>query len=209
VNFPEAEAPPAYIVALVASLGGLHALGTVLGGLPRDLTAPVVVMQHVLEGHQSHLAALLDRGTGLAVSPAVDGRRVLCGSVSVAAPGSHLEIEAGDHCRFSQGPRVQYVRPSADILLRSMAASCGPRVLAVILTGKGSDGAAGAAEVRRCGGYVIAQEPSSSLAGSMPAAAIYARGVDAVLRLEEIAAGLLGRISGNPPTVYLSDTKAA
>jgi two-component system chemotaxis response regulator CheB len=183
------------VIVLVTSLGGLSALGHVLGGLPRDLGAPVVVLQHLKADRQSYLVPLLRRTTTLEVDTAVEGVKLRAGTVYVAPPGMHLQIGRGDRCRFSSSPRVCFVRPSADVLLNSMAGSCGARVLAVVLTGTGRDGTDGAVEVRRQGGYVIAQDPASSLAGGMPSAAIAADGADSILPLDQIAPRLLTRLA--------------
>src|SRR5204863_10093891 len=100
---------------------------------------------------------------------------------------------------LSQTAPVRFVRPSADALFQSLAASFGGRAIAVVLTGTGSDGAAGARAVKATGGTVIAQDEASSAFFGMPGAAIHTGDVDFVLPLEEIPPLLISLISGESP----------
>lgn len=180
----------AEIVVVGTSLGGMHALQTVLGGLTFDFPLPVAVVQHrAAEAGHSHLARLLQLHCALPVSDADDKQRFAAGCVYLAPPDYHLLVDVG-HFVLSVDERVQHARPSIDVLFESAADSYGDGVLAVVLTGASADGADGARRVRRRGGQVVAQDPATAEAGTMPGAAIAAGVVDRVLPLGEIAAFL-------------------
>jgi two-component system chemotaxis response regulator CheB len=184
-NVVRAAAPEA--VAFVASAGGVQALTALLSALPPHLDAALIVLLHLLPDHRSHLAAILGRKTELRVKEAEDGDRLEAGCVYVAPPDVHLYVEAGGTLALRDGPAVNHLRPSGDVLLSSLAEACGGRCLAVVLTGLGRDGTAGAEAVKKAGGRVIAQDAATSEFSAMPQAAIAAGVVDQVLPLDEIA----------------------
>src|SRR5262249_22783628 len=140
-----AQAPVAAfdMVALAASAGGLAALSQVLSALPADFPAAIVVVQHLDRQHRSHLASILSRCTSLTVKDAKEGERVRPGVVYIAPPDQHLLARADRTLSLSHAELVHFVRPSADLLFESVAASYKERAIAVVLTGMGSDGAMG------------------------------------------------------------------
>jgi two-component system chemotaxis response regulator CheB len=174
-------------VAFVASAGGIQALGEVLAGLPQDLDAALIVVLHLLPEHQSHLAAILGRQTTLRVKEAEHGDLLERGCVYVAPPDAHLFVEADGRLALRAEPPVRHLRPSGDLLLTSLAANYNGRCLAVVLTGLGSDGTAGAEAVKEAGGTVVVQDEGTSEYFGMPQAAIDAGVVDRILPLGEIA----------------------
>lgn len=178
------------VVALVASAGGLDALSEVLGALPASLNAAVVVLQHLQAGRASLLPHILNGRTPLAVVEAEDGARLHPGTVYVAPAGRHLRIGAGRTLSLTDTAPVHFSRPSADVLLGSLA-DAGAPVIAVVLTGRGRDGAAGSLRVHRGGGTVLAQDRATSLHFGMPGAAAQAGGVDQALPLPDIAPRLI------------------
>jgi two-component system, chemotaxis family, protein-glutamate methylesterase/glutaminase len=186
-----AEASAVPVVAVVGSAGGIRALQIVLGGFPSDLEACVLVVIHLAARAPSVLPAILGRGTGLRVEQARDGGSLNAGVVLVAPPAAHLIVDEGQTLRLDHSELVHYVRPSADVLLLSLAKNHVGPVTAVILSGTGIDGAAGAAAVRRAGGHVLAQDEATSEYFGMPGAAILAGGVDEVLPLDSIASAVL------------------
>jgi two-component system, chemotaxis family, protein-glutamate methylesterase/glutaminase len=185
VRRPDAAA--AETVAFVASAGGVQALGEVLGALPHDLDAALIVLLHLLPEHRSHLPEILGRKTELRVKVAEEGDRLERGCVYVAPPDAHLYVEAGGTLALRDEPPVRHLRPSGDLLLSSLAETYEGRCLAVVLTGLGSDGAAGAGAIKKAGGTVIAQDKATSEYNAMPQAAIDAGVVDRILPLGEIA----------------------
>lgn len=183
--------PPFEVVALVASAGGLAALTAVLSQLPPDFPAAVVVLQHVDPSRPSLLSEILGRRSGLPVREARHGDRLLPGTVLVAPPAYHLVVGPGGGVALTSTEPVHYARPSADSLLESIGRSFGPRAIAVVLTGAGSDGADGVRVVKQAGGTVIAQDRPTSQSFGMPGAAIRTGCVDAVLPVAEIAPALI------------------
>jgi two-component system chemotaxis response regulator CheB len=178
------------VVALVASAGGLQALSEVLGALPASLNAAVVVLQHLQPGRQSLLAHILAQRTSLPVRDAEDGTVLRPGTVYVAPASRHLRIGAEGTLSLTDTPPVHFSRPSADVLLESLA-DAGVPMIAVVLTGRGRDGAAGSLRVRLGGGTVLAQDRATSRHFGMPGAAADAGGVDEALPLARIAPRLV------------------
>jgi two-component system chemotaxis response regulator CheB len=190
------EGRPA-VVALVASAGGLDAIASVLGSLDASLPASVLVLVHLLPERRSLLPELLARRTDLYVKQAENGDALEEGRVYVAGPDRHLVVAAG-HLELDAGPPVHHARPAADVLLTSLAAACGGNCLAAVLTGAGTDGAAGARAVKAAGGRVLAQDESSSEHFGMPNAAIATGSVDDILPLHEIGPAIAAFVSGIP-----------
>jgi two-component system, chemotaxis family, protein-glutamate methylesterase/glutaminase len=183
--------PSFWVVALAASAGGLAALSRVLSELPADFPAAVLIVQHLDRHHRSWLAEILSRRVELDVRQAQGGELVRPGIIYIAPPDRHLLVNPQGVLSLSDAALVRYVRPSADLLFSSVAASFGPRVIAVVLTGTGRDGADGVHDVKQEGGFVIAQDEASSEFFGMPGAAIHTGAVDRVLPLAEIAAALV------------------
>jgi two-component system chemotaxis response regulator CheB len=176
-------------VLVAASAGGLSALTSVLSELPADFPASVAIVQHIEPHHRSMLAEILGRSCALPVTQASDGQRFQAGVVHVAPPDHHLLVDAGT-LSLTRTELVHFVRPSADLLFESGAASFGNRAIGVVLTGTGSDGSLGVEAIKRRGGTVIAQDEATSDFFGMPGAAIEAGAVDFVLPLDQIAEAL-------------------
>lgn len=166
-------------------MGGMSALETVLGGLPMDLAAPVAVVQH-RDIRSVALINILQRHTRLRVREPQDKEPLLAGRVYVAAPDYHLLVEV-DSFSLSTDPPVCHARPSIDVLFESAADAFGRHTLGVVLTGASSDGARGAAWIKRSGGYLIVQDPEYAESPCMPRAAIAAASPDRVMSLYDIA----------------------
>jgi two-component system chemotaxis response regulator CheB len=150
----------------------------------------VFVVLHLQSGRLSLLADIVARRTLLPVKQAEPGDRPERGHVYVAPPDAHLLMAPDGTLALDRGEPVGHVRPAADVLLGSLAAVCGSRTLAVVLSGTGHDGAAGAVAVRLAGGTVIAQDRETAEFFGMPGAAIARDGVDRVLPLEGIASAV-------------------
>ena len=179
-----------HIVALAASAGGLAALGAVLSGLPDDFPAALVIVQHLDPRHRSLMADILSRRTKLKVKQAAEGDRLSPGIAYIAPPDRHLLVNPDGSLSLSQSELVHFVRPSADLLFESVAASYKGRAIAVVLTGTGCDGAMGVQAIKKMGGTVIVQDEKTSEFSGMPTAAIRTGQSDFILPLGEIAAAL-------------------
>jgi len=138
------------VVTIGASSGGVEALSRLVGGLPTDLPAAVLVVVHFPEGVPSALPRILNRAGSLEAVHPEDGDRVERGRVYVAPPGFHLLVEDG-RVRLACGPKENGHRPAVDPLFRSAAVAYGPRVVGIVLTGADDDGAAGLAAIKRRG----------------------------------------------------------
>jgi two-component system chemotaxis response regulator CheB len=179
------------IVALAASAGGLKALSRVLEALPADFPATVVVVQHLDPRHRSLMANILSRRTPLHVKQAEEGERVCPATVYIAPPNRHLLVNSDGTLSLTQSELVHFLRPSADLLFESVAASYRDRAIAVVLTGTGSDGAMGVQAIKKMGGTVLVQDETTAEFFGMPSAAIQSGSVDFVLPLDEIPLALV------------------
>lgn len=177
---------PSGIVVIGASLGGLHAVETLLGGLPASFPRPVAIVQHREAGSDDRLSELLQSHTALPVAEVEDKEPITPGRVYLAPADYHLLIENGNFA-LSTEPPVWHARPSIDVLFESAAEARGARVIGVILSGANQDGARGLAAVKRCGGIAVVQDPATAESSAMPNAAIATAETDQILPLEEIA----------------------
>lgn len=186
------------VIALVASAGGLEAVSTVLEGLPEGLGAAVIVLIHQSPDRESTLVGLLQRRSRLAVVAAEDGAKLQTGTIVVAPPGKHVLVAEGPVVALVASGDSPPSRPSADLLLATLATACGPRATAVVLSGGGHDGATGATAVHRFGGTVLASSEASSTNFSMPQATIERdTAIDQVVALQEMPALLASLVT--PP----------
>jgi two-component system, chemotaxis family, protein-glutamate methylesterase/glutaminase len=188
------------VIALVASAGGLAAVSRVLGDLPETLRASVLVLIHQSPDRASELVALLSRASALPIVAAEHGQRLDPGRAVVVPPGTHLLVTpALEMALIPSGPAPPS-RPSADLLLASLAVSAGPRATAVVLSGGGHDGATGATAIHVLGGRVLATDEATSEVFGMPRATIERAGViDQVVPLNDMAAAL-GSLTSDPTT---------
>lgn len=175
------------VVAVVTSAGGLNALTQTLGSLRRDLPAAILVVQHMEPERTSVLAEILAGRTALTVRPVEDGDELAMSTILVAPPAHHLLVTSQARLGLIDSGQYPPARPSADLLLATLAVTCGPRVLAVVLTGKGTDAQAGIRAVHYCGGTVFAQSEASSEYFGMPGAAIDTGLVNTVVPLADLA----------------------
>jgi two-component system chemotaxis response regulator CheB len=184
------------IVAFAASAGGVFALTQILGQLPAEFPAIIVVVQHLDPRHRSLMPQIFGRRSNLPVYQAVDGMHVEPGNVYLAPPDRHLLINRDGTVSLTQTELVNFVRPSADLLFESVAAAYGERAIAVVLTGAGKDGSMGVTAIKKKGGTVIVQDEATSEFFSMPSAAIRTGTVDFVLSIDEIPGALAMLVAG-------------
>jgi len=169
-----------------SSWGGLHALETVLSGLPQNFRTPIVIAQHrAADSGSSALARMLSVRSGLDVSDAGDKEPIEAGHVYLAPSDYHLLVEP-EGFALSTDDMVQHSRPSIDVLFDSAADTYADELVAVVLTGANADGAYGITRVKRRGGTTIVQDPESAEKRAMPDASIATGCADHVLPLEAI-----------------------
>jgi len=194
VTAPGVVAPLCKLLVVIGlSAGGLKALITLLSNLRRDFDFPIIVVLHLHRDYKSVLATLLARRTGLRVQAAMDGK-LTGGVIYVAPPDRHVTLKDGKVKLIRSAP-VRHLRPSIDVLFESAARDGTFRVVAVVLSGLGTDGTAGISTVKAMGGTTIAQSPETAQFRSMPSAAIATGCVDLVLSSSKI-----GEVLGKLPT---------
>jgi two-component system chemotaxis response regulator CheB len=181
------------VVVVGASTGGTEALRELLQALPPDAPGFAIV-QHMPEGFTRQFALRLDQTCKVEVKEAEDGDRLAPGRVLIAPGNRHLVVNRSGALYVAgvqDGPPVSLHRPSVDVLFRSAAQAAGSNAIGVLLTGMGSDGAEGMAELKRGGARTIAQDEATSVVFGMPKEAIALGCVDEVLPLPSIAARVL------------------
>ena len=178
------------LCVIAVSTGGPAALSEVIPALPVDLRIAIVVVQHMPAGFTGALAERLHALSRVAVREAQAGDRPLAGGVLIAPGDRHLEFDETGACILTDGPLVNGCRPAADVTMQSAAKVYGRRTLAVVMTGMGKDGTAGALAIKRVQGKTAAQDAETSVIYGMPKAAIEAGAIDEICALGDIAAWL-------------------
>ena len=178
------------LIVVGTSLGGFHALKTILGDLPNDFPIPIVVVQHRGFEESELFAPLMSAYLQMPVIEADDKQPIVPGRIFVGPANYHLLVD-GSHLALSTEGSVLYARPSIDVLFESAAETYREGVLGVLLTGMSRDGTAGLKRIRECGGFTVVQDPATAQGRIMPEAAIESAVADKVLPLEEIGSFLI------------------
>lgn len=178
-------------VVIGASAGGLRALRQVLSALPEEFPLPILAVQHLHPDSGAYLAKILDEHCALSVKQADEKESLEAGVVYLAPPNYHLLVEENCTLSLSTDARVNFSRPSVDVLFETAVYAYREHLIGIILTGANSDGSYGVKRIKQYGGYVIVQDPKTAEAHSMPSAAIAAAQVDKILPLEQIGPYLL------------------
>jgi two-component system chemotaxis response regulator CheB len=177
-------------VVIGASAGGLQALRQLLSALPASFPMPIAIVQHIGE-RSDFMADYLNQASRMLVKEAEDKEPLHAGTAYLAPAQYHLLVEPEQIFSLSVDPRVQYSRPSIDVLFESAAAVYGPNLIGIVLTGANSDGAEGLRIVKQNGGLAIVQSPANAASDAMPRAALAATKADYVANLDELAPLLL------------------
>jgi two-component system chemotaxis response regulator CheB len=188
------------LLAIGTSTGGPNALGEVIPHLPADFPVPVVVVQHMPPVFTRLLADRLNSSSPLTVREAEAGKLLEPGQVWIAPGNYHMTVgrkSAGTFLNLNQDPPENSCRPAVDVLFRSAAQSYGPNVLAVVMTGMGSDGARGAAQIREAGGEILVQDEASSVVWGMPGAVVGAGAADKICPLGDISQEIVRRVTSS------------
>ena len=186
-------ANPPRIIAIGSSTGGPQALLTLLAALPASVDCPIVITQHMPATFTTVLAQHIARASGRPSAEASDGMEIKPGAICLAPGDFHMQVvrEQGRLlARLSQTPPENFCRPSVDPLFRSVALHYGAESCAVVLTGMGSDGCAGARVMSAIGAPILAQDEASSVVWGMPGAVANAGICSAILPLTKIAGHL-------------------
>jgi two-component system chemotaxis response regulator CheB len=194
----------ATLIGIGASTGGVEALGRVLTELPAEMP-PIVVTQHIPAVFSAEFAQRLDQMCRVRIKEAQDGDRIEPGRVLIAPGNYHLTVVktgGGYRAVVRDGERVQYQRPSVDVLFQSIAREVGKDAVGVILTGMGADGAEGLLAMKRAGARTMAQDEASCVVFGMPREAIRGGAVDEILPLDRIGTEL-ARFALRPAGAHL------
>ncbi|MGD0890055.1 MAG: chemotaxis response regulator protein-glutamate methylesterase [Terracidiphilus sp.] len=185
------------VLVIGVSTGGPAALDVLLPALPSNFPLPVMIVQHMPEVFTRLFAERLNGRCQLRVREAAEGDQVRAGTISIARGNWHMEVHAGPPhtLHLTQGPLENHCRPAVDVLFRTAAAAYGSGVLAVVLTGMGSDGMIGCRVLRDQGGAVLAQDQATSTVWGMPGAVTNAGLANKVLPLQDIAPEILRIVS--------------
>lgn len=189
---PAVQRPPE-VIAIGSSTGGPQALMTALAKFPASIRLPILITQHMPATFTSILAEHLTRASGWPAAEGVEGEPVRAGRIYVAPGDFHMKVATENGARvlrLTKEPPENFCRPAVDPMFRSVAQAYGAGVLAVVLTGMGSDGAKGARSIVDAGGAVIAQDEATSVVWGMPGAAANAGVCSAVLPLPELTSYL-------------------
>jgi two-component system chemotaxis response regulator CheB len=196
---PSPSAPPR-VLLIGASTGGPQALGAIVGRIGGIIDqAPVLITQHMPPTFTTILAEILERASGRPVREAVDGEALRAGAIYLAPGGRHLRVVRHDGVpavALDDGPQINFCKPAVDPMFSSAAETWGSWNLALVLTGMGSDGTRGAADIVAAGGSVIAQDEETSVVWGMPGSVSKAGLCCAVLPIDQIADKLTSLFSG-------------
>jgi two-component system chemotaxis response regulator CheB len=194
------------IVVIGASAGGVGALRKIIGALPANLNAAILVCVHIAPDRPSLLPKILAKCGVLPARHPSDGEEIRRGCIYVAPPDNHLLVE-GNTLRIFRGPQENRFRPAIDALFRSAARAHGPRVIGVVLTGNLDDGTVGLQAIKHCGGVTVVQDPREAEYTSMPTSAMRFATIDHCVPLADVSA-LLMRLVGEAPGEAPSDVPA-
>jgi two-component system response regulator WspF len=184
------------LIAIGASAGGPAALAAVLGGLPKDFPAAIVVIQHVEAQFAGGMAAWLSEQSAMPVMVAREGECPAAGCVLLAGTSDHLALLAAGRLGYTPEPRDYVYRPSVDVFFESVSRVWRGDAVGVLLTGMGSDGARGLKTLRNRGHHTIAQDQATSAVYGMPKAAAALNAAVDILPMEQIARRLVDVVKG-------------
>ncbi|MDB5830143.1 MAG: protein-glutamate methylesterase (protein methylesterase)-like protein, partial [Variovorax sp.] len=190
------QQPVPGLVVIGASAGGVHALMTLVSGLPTAFPWAILVVLHV-GNHHSVLPGLLASSGPLPAAHAQNEERILPGRIYVAPPDRHLIVEDG-HIQVTKGPKEHFTRPAIDPLFLSAALAYGTSVVGVVLTGTLEDGTAGLQAIKACGGMAVVQDPEDAQEPGMPRSALRYVAVDHCGPVAELAETLVKLTSSAP-----------
>ena len=183
--------PADTVVVIGSSTGGPKALEQVIASIPKDVPAGVLIVQHMPQPFTKSFAERLNGIGELTVKEAEEGDLVQTG-MALLAPGSfHMVVDQDKRIRLNQDPPVQFVRPSINVTMASLPKVFGSKIVGVILTGMGRDGADGMGLIKEAGGLTIAQDRLTSTIYSMPKAVADEGHADYILSLDRIGESIV------------------
>jgi two-component system chemotaxis response regulator CheB len=182
-------------IVVGVSSGGMSALKLIFSTLPTGFKPPIIVVQHISSHSDNQWIQLLNEKSRLEIKEADEKEVIQPGKVYIAPANYHLLIEKNKTFSLTIGERVNYARPSIDVLFESAAEAYKKELIGIVLTGSNHDGTIGLKRIQECGGLTIVQDPETSESPYMPSSAIAANKPDYILPLEGIVE-LLVKIGG-------------
>ncbi len=177
---------PYKAVVIGASSGGMNALRTILPVLPAGFNMPIVIVQHISATSNSYWIEMLNNLCKIHIKEADEKEKIQSGYAYIASPNYHLLIERDETLSLSADKRINFARPSIDVLFESAAEVYKESLVGIILSGANSDGTEGIRRIKEYGGLVIAQDPATAASAVMPSSAIQKSAVDHILSLQRI-----------------------
>jgi len=173
-------------IVIGVSSGGMTALKFIFSTLPAGFSIPIIIVQHVSPRSDNEWIKLLNEKSNLTIKEADEKEKIKPGNVYIAPSNYHLLVEKDKTFSLTIDERVNYARPSIDVLFETAAEAYKNKLIGVILTGSNNDGAIGIKRIKECGGLVIIQDPETAESSYMPASAIATIEPDYILSLEKI-----------------------
>lgn len=174
-------------IVIGASAGGMEAIKAILSRLPADFALPIFIVQHIKAGKNSNTVDYFKRYCKIEIKEAESNMKIKKGVAYFAPPDYHLLVEKNKTLTLSVEDKINYSRPSIDILFETAADVYGKELIGVILTGASNDGSNGMLEIKNKGGLCVVQDPKTALMDTMPSEALKKVDADYVLSLEKIA----------------------
>ncbi|MCF8230105.1 MAG: chemotaxis protein CheB [Bacteroidales bacterium] len=174
-------------VVIGASAGGLNAFKTFLPKLEKNFSLPLMLVQHISPQSDNYMTTHLDKLCKIKVKEAEEKETIKKGTAYFSPPNFHMLIEEDKSISFSVENKVNYARPSIDVLFETASYAYKNKLIGIILTGANNDGAAGLKKIQELGGFTIVQDPEEAEVDTMPLSAIKIMKPDKILKLKEIA----------------------
>jgi len=182
------------VVIIGVSTGGPRALKQMFTDLP-PLNAAIIVVLHISPGMDRMIARGLDAVSSMPVALAADGEYIRTGQIFLAPGGTHLSLEGNHRIVLHTGDRINFVQPSVDVAMNSLSRSHHGKIVGIVLTGMGKDGAEGIRHIKQIGGITLTQDQASSAIFGMPRAALQTGAIDFVLSPQKIGRKLLALLN--------------
>ncbi|RWX45812.1 two-component system, chemotaxis family, response regulator CheB [Candidatus Electrothrix aarhusensis] len=183
-------------IVVGASAGGVEAFVHIFSKLPALFSLPIIFVQHLHKDQENTLAQFYNDRALLKVEEAEEKERILPGHIYIAPPDYHLLIERDETFSLSVDEKVNYSRPSIDVLFESAAEVYGAELVGVLLTGANHDGSCGLQKIKEHGGLTLVEDPTTAKFPEMPRSALACTDVDYILPLEELGEFLLTLADG-------------
>lgn len=175
------------VIVIGASYGGLEAIKTIVNGLPNNFNIPVIIVLHIGNNNIDTYISLLNKNTNLTVKEAEEKETIKAKTIYFAPPNYHLQVEDKNSLSLSTAEKVNFSRPSIDVLFETAAWTFGNELLAILLTGSNSDGAEGLKTIKMFGGTTIIENPETAFARTMPQSALKIMEPDYILDIKDIS----------------------